>query len=258
MIGSTAPDAQRRGYLKASPLHATRTAGYLAATTEVTIGQWAAFLRALPAEQRAPRTPSIVGRSGALTWRFAADGGLAIELEPSTQRYQVDLDGELRYPTRAARQTHRVRELPVSGITADDAEAYARWLATTGQVANARLCTEREWERLARGADDRPYPVGTALTLADGNLGLEGTDFAGYGPDQVGTHPAGASVYGAQDLSGNVWEIVASSSAGARHAVRGGSYALDGQPADVSFRDPIDAAARDLTMGTRICAGLSP
>ena len=40
--------------------------------------------------------------------------------------------------------------------------------------------------------------------------------------------------------------------------VLAGSYALDAQPADVSFRDPIDAAARDLTMGTRICSDQGP
>ena len=87
--------------------------------------------------------------------------------------------------------------LPVSGISADDAVAYAAWLATTGRVRGARLCSEVEWERAARGADDRLYPHGYHLAPADANHFA--TYGAGAGPDQVGSYPVSRSPFGIDD-----------------------------------------------------------
>src|SRR5205814_1205645 len=50
--------------------------------------------------------------------------------------------------------------LPVDGASREDGEQFAAWLARSGRVPGARLCTDREWERAARGADDRRYPNG--------------------------------------------------------------------------------------------------
>jgi serine/threonine protein kinase len=61
--------------------------------------------------------------------------------------------------------------LPVSGVTSEDAEAYVRWLSTTGRVPGARLCSEREWERAARGADGRELPRRDPLAAEDAEIG---------------------------------------------------------------------------------------
>ncbi len=98
--------------------------------------------------------------------------------------------------------------LPVVNITWDDAIAFCQWLtAATGK--KFRLPTEAEWEKAARGPagdpdDGRIYPWGDEWDPNRVALGPEG---AATGPQPVGRYsPAGDSVYGLCDMSGNVWE----------------------------------------------------
>lgn len=66
-----------------------------------------------------------------------------------------------------------------------------------------RMPTEAEWEYVARYNDDRIYPTGNEPPVpgVDANYG-SGSD----APSPVGSYPAGASMLGILDLSGNVWE----------------------------------------------------
>jgi formylglycine-generating enzyme required for sulfatase activity len=112
----------------------------------------------------------------------------------------------------------------VVGLTAADAEGYARWLGTSGRVPRARLCTEWEWERGARGGDDRVFPHGRTLSPDDADYDLTyGKRPAAMGPDEVGSHAASRSPFELDDMAGNVWEWTVSSVEPQGHAARGGS-----------------------------------
>lgn len=84
-------------------------------------------------------------------------------------------------------------EQPVSSISWDDASAYC---VSVGK----RLPTEAEFERAARGDDQRMFPWGNEPPTPERAV------FGTSRTADVATHPGGAGPYGHLDLAGNVWE----------------------------------------------------
>lgn len=94
--------------------------------------------------------------------------------------------------------------LPVVGVDWQDANRYCQW-------ASRRLPTDAEWERAARGTDERTYPWGNEPPSAEHARFAKNYQNSVYqdGVAAVGVHPKGASPFGIDDLSGNAWEWVA-------------------------------------------------
>jgi formylglycine-generating enzyme required for sulfatase activity len=246
--------------MNTAPLHTRSSHAFLIARTEVTFADWIEYLDALPDAERKQRAPhdtntKTIGNDGSISLRRVA-GAWRLALAPATVSYDAVEGAPIHYARRDTRAAQDWRRFPVSGIDGADAEAYAAWLAATGRVPHARLCTDAEWEYAARGVDARPWPDGDKLEPDDANIDATyGHEPGGFGPDIVGAHPRSTSPFGLADTSGNVWEIVRSTSG---FATRGGCWYMTATVAHLANRQDLPPGYRDNQIGTRICADLPP
>jgi serine/threonine protein kinase/formylglycine-generating enzyme required for sulfatase activity len=261
--GSTDKEEVRRDVLESAPLHRVcLQEGYLIGRNEVTLGDWLEYLDTLHETANARdilKHPTADGSNRTLRVLKLPDGSWSFFFElPSKKVLQARAGQLFHYPGRNRRRDQDWRRFPLSNVSANDIQGYLDWLHSTGRLPGARLCSEWEWTRAARGADDRRYPHGYRLNQDDGNIDItydrKDDDF---GPDEVGSHPASVSVFGVNDMSGNVLEMtLAKAPAPNPSAIiqLGGAWYYAAFYASIANRPAGTPIQRDLRVGVRVCA----
>lgn len=109
-------------------------------------------------------------------------------------RYETTYEDFMQFKPQAGYKTSRPRE-PIRGISWYEADAYCQW-------RGKRLPTEFEWEKAARGGDDRLFVWGQNPRNDWANLGKT--------VQPVGSFEKDLSADGIYDMNGNVSEWTAS------------------------------------------------
>ncbi len=118
-------------------------------------------------------------------------------------------------PHEWAAQLKQPHNVPVTGVSWWEAEAYCAWMTSLrlgpGDGRVIRLPTEAEWEKAARGGEElvglqlpprkRRYPWGSRWDATWANVEERLSSVC-----PVGCLPGGHGPYGAWDQAGNVWE----------------------------------------------------
>jgi len=247
-------ESVRRG-LDDAPLHEIRLPSFVIGRFEVTFGSYIEWLDSLNPLEREKRRPKSYGDPSAIELERSGEGRWSLTLRPRIQVYHASWGQPLQYANRVQHALQDWRLFPVTGVSFDDAVAYAAWLRSTRRLKGARICRDVEWEKAARGADGRVFTTGQRLDPDDANFGPThgGTDLA-IGPDEVGSHLGSTSPFGVDDLHGNAYEMVATSRWDQQAAIVGGSWDRDQVQQRLDDRFKHVTTARNAQFGFRICA----
>jgi formylglycine-generating enzyme required for sulfatase activity len=158
---------------------------------------------------------------------------------------------------------------PIVGVSWYEAVAFCKWLTErfkdTGKIGPNEMITlpnEKQWEKAARGIDDRHYPWGNEVDPNRANYIDSGIGKT----SPVGCFPDGASCYCCEEMSGNVWEWCQTkwqdnylnyrddndNDGDEARVLRGGSFASYWLSTRCSVRSWAQPSARDIEVGFRV------
>ncbi|MBN1452449.1 MAG: SUMF1/EgtB/PvdO family nonheme iron enzyme [Anaerolineales bacterium] len=191
--------------------------------------------------------------------------------EVTNALYKICVDAKVcDLPRRTSSSSHysyydnpEFNNYPVMYINWFKAKAYCEW-------RGARLPTEAEWEKAARGTDARTYPWGEGIDCKKAN-------YAGCVGDavEVGRYESGKSPYGIYDMVGNVSEWVADwysetyyqnspvsnpfgPEIGEHRVRRGGDYSVSNNNVSSAHRFYFDPAYTSVGLGFRCAKDATP
>ena len=190
------------------------TAAYEIMVTDATTAQYADFLNAALADGTVKADgekiisfyPGDEYNGTKHEERIEAGDWLFIPLDDPSQR--IKFDGKT-FTVQQGYENH-----PMTSVTWFGAWGYCKY-------NDARLPTEVEWEKAARGTDARPFPWGDEILRENANFYSSRDPFEDMSSFGSRTSPVGfyngkvydgyqtidsASPYGLYDMSGNVWQ----------------------------------------------------
>ena len=190
------------------------TEAYEIMVTDVTAAQYADFLNAALADGSIKMDgEKIVGFYPGDQFhgikheeKIEAGDWLLIPLDDPSQR--IKFDGST-FSVQSGYENH-----PMTHVTWFGAWGYCKYFET-------RLPTEIEWEKAARGTDERPFPWGDEIQRGNANFYSSRDPFEDMSTFGSRTSPVGfyngqtydgfqtldsASPYGLYDMAGNVWQ----------------------------------------------------
>ena len=185
--------------------------------------------------------------------------------EVTNALYKICVEaGACRLPTSTGRYNNsQYAQHPVVYVDWNMSQTYCEW-------RDARLPTEAEWEKAARGTDGRGYPWGWTQSSTYADFSQEPSD-----TKPVGSYPQGVSPYGAFDMADNAYEWVGDWYSAGYYAVsprqnpmgpeigeyrvlRGGTWCYDGKcDLGSTIRDGYDPSNSWNIVGFR-CAKSAP
>jgi formylglycine-generating enzyme len=183
------------------PVHDVELGSLRIGVHAVTTSQFGAFVEATGHVTDAERYGWSFVFAGLLPDEFPDTRGVA----DAPWWRQVE-GADWRRPEGPQSDLERRDDHPVVHVSWRDAEAYCAW-------AGARLPTEAEWERAARGGTNTAFPWGADLepggehrmNVFQGTFPTDDTGADGY----AGTAPVDAfepNAFGLYNVTGNVWE----------------------------------------------------
>lgn len=148
-------------------------------------------------------------------------------------------------------------ERPREMVSWYDALAFCNWLSAY-LGARITLPTSAQWQRASQGDDKRLYPWGNNFTPNVCNTSESEIKMTTL----VTRYPKGASVFGVQDMAGNVWEWCINANPGLnapldivkreKRIVKGGSFISPHQRALAYFHYELDPEAHHASIGFRL------
>ena len=142
---------------------------------------------------------------------------------------------------------------PRENVNWYEAMAFANWLSGLLKM-KVTLPTIAQWQRAAKGDDDRYFPWGDDYYEEHCNTLESGLKMT----TPVNRFQKGVSPYGIYDMAGNLWEWTMNTASASeegrdyRRAVAGGSFVSPCDRAQTSFRYYLDPRVRYSSIGIRL------